>query len=657
MRLLGLNDQEIIKRLQREAKNRKNAWKRAHAFFDLFDQFYYFERYGKKAPGSSSGKDGVEVQVNDGTNVIDLAIGLLGGTEIDIHAVSIETDAESTRDTSEVEAWLWGVLDANAQDQGEEPHEAALFDALRLGMGVLQIYYDGDRDCPFVVKPLDPYTVYPEEGGPKGKWRSILVIEKKPVTQLEEEWGTRIPEKSNAPYEDRERLKLDEVDYWGYEYVDEELAAKLSEEMGLGEEMDGEGMPPEGGPEIPALPYGEEEFSSYGKQVPMMEGRSPEEGRLPQGEQMPFSEQQGIEPGWYIVNCVLAVGGGKRGHHILRMPTIVDGYEELPFTFVGCKPGGGRARGERRPEYYFLSALFPIHKAIPLSDLNMSAKQKQVALYTNLPILHSLPRSGKGASLQWDQKLGNLVGIRKAEGEDISFPQWPGNPPDVFAMDAFYKKQIQEGSFSSVAMGEQVQLSGFAMSQLWQANLVRLSQPRKSLARALKDVFRKIQGYATQLAGEEPIQFLCRYKKILGKMIEMTGQELEGFIIDVELSTDLPQDKYRRMAIGMQMAQLGPQSPFSQRTLGERFFDIQQMEEEERQKIDEAMRNNAIIKAMAIQDAVEAESGEKIPLEFLIQGGPEVAQLAQMIGVSGQAASQQEMGREQQQPQRPQGGM
>ena len=67
------------------------------------------------------------------------------------------------------------------------------------------------------------------------------------------------------------------------------------------------------------------------------------------------------------------------------------------------------------------------------------------------------------------------------------------------------------------------------------------------------------------------------------------------------------------------------------------------------------MRNNAIIRAMQIQDAVEAETGEKIPLEFLMQGGPEVAQLAQMIGTSGQVASQQEMGREQQQPQRPGG--
>jgi len=284
----------------------------------------------------------------------------------------------------------------------------------------------------------------------------------------------------------------------------------------------------------------------------------------------------------------------------------------------------------------------------------MSAKQKQVALYTNLPILHSLPRSGKGATIQWDNKLGNLVGIRTAEGEDISFPQWPGNPPDVFALDAFYKKQIQEGSFSSVAMGEQVQLSGFAMSQLWQANLVRLAQPRKSLGRALKDIFRKIQGYATRFAGDEPIQFLCKYKKI-AQLVEMKGEELEPFIIDVELSTDLPQDQYRRMAIGIQLAQLGPQSPFSQRALGELFFDIQQMEEMESQKIDEAMRQNAIIKAMAIQDAVEAETGEKIPLEFLIAGGPEVAQLAQMIGgVGGQVASQEEMGREQQQ-QRPQG--
>lgn len=619
MRLLGLSNEEVEKRLQKEARSRKRAWSRQRQFFQLSDSIYYFERHGKKNPGNISGSDGIEVQTNDGTNVVDLTVGLLTETEVDITAVPVSPEAEGQRESSELEAWLWGVLDVNCEDQGRGPHVDALNDATRLGMGVLYTYFDEDRPCPFVIKSIDPYTVYPEEGAnPKGAWRSVIVIERKPVTQLEEEWGKRIPEATGQVYEQRERVEIDEIDYWGHEFVDEELAAELQEQMGPPElavpslglpelappspELAAPGM---GSPELAALPPGMP-GAELTAPAPEQQYAVPPTG-IP-GETQ--GEQFQIQPGWYVVNCVLT------GKHLVRPPTIMFGYEEIPFTIFGCKQGSGRAMGQKRPEYYFLSALFPIHKAILLLDANMSAQQKQVALYVNLPAVHKGGRMGR-TDAQFDAKLGDIIKLQYPD-EEFGFPRWQGNPPDVFATQAFHKKQIQEGSFSSVAMGEQMQLSGFAMSQLWQANLVRLAQPRRSWGHALKDMFRKIQSYAINFTPEEPIVLLCNYKKILSKIVQMTGIELAPFIVDVKLSTDLPQDKYRRYQIGIALAQLGPACPFSLRTLSELFFDIQQPEEEEMLKIQEMIRGNVVVEALMIQKAWEAWTGQYIDIDLLL---------------------------------------
>lgn len=629
MRLLGLDDSQVKRILLKEAKERRAAWARAHEFFEAYDRLYFFEHYDKKSPMNLMGKDGIEVEVNDATNIVDLTMGLLSNVEIDIHAIPLLSEEENIRDSSEVEAWLWGILNTNAEDQGQPPQNSALFDAVRLGMGVLFTYFDSDKGCPFVIKALDPYTVYPESGGPKGQWRSVLIVEKKSLTDLEEEWGATIDVSPDASYEKRESKKLEEIDYWGYEYVDEELAQRLTPEeeplpqippflMGVNEGIPG------GGAEMPEVGMG---------QIPPLF----DEG-LPQG----------LQPGWHVVNCVIA------GKHVLRPPTIMQGYEEIPLTIFGSKPTGGRAGGEERPEYLFLSSLFPVHKAILLSDANMSAQQKQITLYTNLPAVHKAGRLG-ASNINWDNKLGNIITLTQPD-EEFGFPTWRGNPPDVWAVDNFYKKQIQEGSFSAVALGAQEAMSGYAYSQLWQANLTRLAQPRQSFGLAMKDVFRKIQSYAVNLVPDQPMTLLCRYKKITGRMIEMAGRELQPYIIDTELSPELPTDRARNIAMGIQLAQLGPNCPFSKRGLAERFFDIQQPEEEENLKMQEMIRDNKVVQAMQLQDAWLQQTGEKIPLEVLLSGDTNVISRLQRAigqqpgGVSSQIAPAEEIGYAQQQP-------
>lgn len=583
MRLFGLENNDVIARLNKEIKDRKQAWRRQREFFTLCDSLYYFERYGQQRdPAVIKGDEGIEVQVNDGTNVVDLTVGLLGETDIDLRAVPITPDMEGQRETSEVEAWMQGVLDANCDDQGREPHIDGLNDAVRLGMGVMQVYVDTSRECPFVIKSIDPYTVYPEEGVcPKGLWRSVIIEEKKPVAQIEEEWGVRIPKMMGKPYDVREAEEIEEIDYWGYEFVDAELAQSMSEDL-LGTGAEGSTL-----------------------------SRNREE-RPPLGGESPGG---GIQPGWYVVNCIMA------GDYLIRPPQIVPGYEELPFVIWGCKQGGGRAFGKKRPEYYFLSALFPIHKAILLLDANMGALQKQVALFTNLPYGHYAGKMGH-TDLQFEAGLGKVLKFRYPD-ERFEMPKWPGNPPDVFAAQSFHKRQIQEGSYSSVQLGEQAQLSGYAMSQVWQANLVRLSQPRRNWGYALKDMYRKIQSYAVNFTPDHPIAVLCNYKKILNKMVQMTGGELEPFIIDIELSTDLPQDEYRRRQMGILLAKLGPQSPFSLRTLSEDYFDVQQPEKEEELKIQEMMRSHQVVQALMLWRALYSQMGIYVPFELLLR--PETA--------------------------------
>lgn len=551
MNLFGQEPSKVRQSMQAEATRRKAAFKRRNEFFQVYDRLYFLQHYGTKSPGAIEGtvggKKGVIAQVNDATVQVDTMKNLIGVKELRIKVFPRWISGEELEAGSEIERWLYAVLEAN-NDRYEvaELLNLVLGDVLRLGWGAVYSYWDNEvvsqsqmmlpevgltiTECPIILEKISPYFVYPELGGRHGRWRSHLIIEpKKNAQEVAEEWKVTPRVLREATPEAKHLQTVEYIVYWGWEYV---------------------------------------------------------------------------EGGWYVVNCVMA------DDEIIRPPTIMENYDALPITIFFCVP-----TGSPQWEYTSLSILFPLHLHIKLLDHLMSRLHKQVDIFTNLPVIHVKSRGGQGSSIKIDTGIYNLLELEP--GEDFKFPQWPGNPPDFHALMNIERQKIQEGGFSSLALGEAIPISGIAASRLWEANYVKLMTPTKSYSRALKSLLNKIKSLAVNFAPQMPISLLSNYPKASGNVI-LTGEMLAPYMLSPELFGDLPMDEFRMKALALQFSQLGERSPLSMETLLEDYLGIEQPEEEFAKKLVDVARQSKMIRLMQTWQYLQSQ-GYNIPLEFLAQ--------------------------------------
>lgn len=552
MNLFGQSPTNAKQLLQAEITQRKAACKKRNAFFEEYDRLYFLQHYGVGKAGKIKGKKGIEAQVNDATTQVNIMRQLIGVKDLHIKVFPRYISQGELEAGSEIERWIWAVLEANNDRQEADVLDLALFDTIRLGWGAIYSYWDQDlanqsrmmmpaqepgmqampiiTECPIVLQKISPYYIYPESGGHQGRWRSFLIIEpEKNALEIAQEWGVKPKKLKEAKPGEQHRVTVEYTVYWGWER---------------------------------------------------------------------------IENAWYVVNCVMA------DNEMIRQPTIMEGYDALPITLFFCVP-----TGDARWEYMSLSCLFPIHLHVKLLDHLMSRLHKQVDIFTNLPLYHKKARGGPGSQLSLPKGMYNLIELET--GEDVGFPQWPGNAPDFHALFNYERQKIQEGGFSSLAMGETIPISGIAASRLWESNIVKLIEPSKTFTRGLKSLLNKVKSLAIQFAPDIPISLITNYPKASGNVILM-GQQLQPYILSPELAGELPMDQFRRLALGLQFAQLGERSPLSLETLYEKFLDIDQPEEEFAKKLVDIARQSKTIRLLQTWQYLQSQ-GFNIPLEFLAQ--------------------------------------
>jgi len=594
MNLYGQSPAAIKRMLGAEVTRRKQECRNRNLFFEEYDRLYYLQHYGEKKPGYFKGRKGIMAQVNDATTQVDLRCNLIGVKDLKIKVFPRWVSEGELAAGSEIERWVYAVLEANNDRIEDDVLDLVLFDAIRLGWGGVYSYWDDDvvkqsmmemppqamapqmaqgmpqpgampqgmpqgmgagqgmqviTECPIVIEPISPYYLYPEKGGPQGRWRSFLVIEdKKNAQEVYQEWGIEPKALKEAKIDQKHTTTVQYVVYWGWERIEDKN---------------------------------------------------------------------------WVVNCVMA------DDEIIRPPTIMEYYDALPITVFFCQ-----STGDPRWEYMYLSSLFPIHLDVKLLDHLLTRLHKQVDQLTNLPIFRKKPRTGPSTSLKMMQGMYNIVDLEA--DESIETYKWQGNPPDFHALFSIEQQKIREGGFSSLALGETIDVSGISASRQWESNVVKLMKPTKSFARGLKSLLKKITGLAVSHAPDMPISLITNYPKATGNVMLM-GSQLEPYVISPELVGELPMDQFRRLALGLQLSQLPPQLRIlSDETLLERFFDVDQPETEFEKRLIDLARASKTLQLIQTYQYLRSQG---LPIDITL-----LAQLEGMAGMQQQQAPMRQPG-------------
>jgi len=295
---------------------------------------------------------------------------------------------------------------------------------------------------------------------------------------------------------------------------------------------------------------------------------------------------------WVIENAILA-----DGKHWVVEPRYIPQYAELPFTLFP-----GRLTNDPAPERAALSILFPIERAVKDLEAQLSHQRRLVDLYSALPPVIETASGTEKPEL--DAALGKVVHLK--QGDRFYFPTWPGSPPDMDRSISQTMEEVQEGSYYSSAYGAGTGGSGYGLSLQNDSGRIRLNQFQRNLERSWAIVFRKMLSLAARFA---PNQNLPVYGRLNGKpfVLGITGGDMLGYRIDVEVRPQFPQDETRKTTIA---AQLKAQDLLSERTIQERYLDVDYPDVELDRKLKQMALQNPDLMRAKIMQVIQEQSPE-----------------------------------------------
>ncbi len=280
----------------------------------------------------------------------------------------------------------------------------------------------------------------------------------------------------------------------------------------------------------------------------------------------------------------------------VKPPTIMNGYSELPYKIQLYKPTNSSPEG-------WHNIMIPMESSVELLERTVNRRSKQIDIYTALPIIS---RTQTGRVVQVDPGLFNHVNI--GTDESIEFPSWPGNAPDVQLHMEFLRSRVNQSGFSDVMFGGSGEAAGYAMSQMGDMNRIRMEQPIKHLELLLTSWSKMVINMITEFASDYEI---CIYGQHKGKNYSeyIHVEDLKGYSIRAEIRPSYPAEESRKVAMGSQAKGI-----LSDYTIMERFFDIEQPEDEQERKMIEAASAHPLVVEYAIVSELKerADGGDEI---------------------------------------------
>jgi len=294
-----------------------------------------------------------------------------------------------------------------------------------------------------------------------------------------------------------------------------------------------------------------------------------------------------------VRNCCLFNSRFIPGYELREMA----GYTDLPYTVQLFKPTDKNESGK------WQSIITPLVESVSLLERSVNRRQRQIDIYSSLPIV-TKTHPGRPISVEG---LGHHVNL--STDEEIGFPSWPGNAPDVQMQMDFFRARIQQSGFSDVMFGSGAsQVTGYALSQLGDQNRIRLEQPVKHLELLFTSWAKKAIKMCSHFAGGGQVKVYGTMKgQDFAEWIDF--EDAKEFVVRAEIRPKFPNEEVRRHAMATQA-----RGVLSDWTIMERYLDIQQPDEEmERQQIEVAMKNPMVQSYIMMAELNKrAEEGDKI---------------------------------------------
>lgn len=549
---------EVLQRIER-AKQFVRPWKEN---IERWRRLYNLNHYKSKPKQR-------EVQYNDPTftNTIDLAVGIMLANRLRWHAFGSQPSDEAQHETSQIEKLLDGTLMVNDEREEASQLYQLYLHFCRDGGAAFYSIFDPVLAKRFKFKKDIPDA---EQGS-----RSVWAFRENPLrVQIIDPMSL-----ITLPGGPKRWLMLGRVEQRTVLDVEVQYGVRIAKYSSLSEETKA---------------ITEDEFIDawdYTFQMTPMKG---EDGKVVQDD----GGANILVPEAVVRNTILFAGEAVRGPRIMR------DYEDLPYTVQFFKPVG------KGPEEWH-SLISVMESSVALLERTFNRRAHQIDVFTGLPIV---TKTQLGRAVKLDPGLYNSVTI--STDEEIGFPTWQGNPPDLNNQVDFLRSRIQQSGFSDVMFGSGVnQVAGYALSQLGDQNRIRLEQPMAHLELLLGTWAKKALNLLNAFAKGAQVRV---YGQQRGEdYIEYVGvADLLDYSVRAEIRPTFPNEETRKSAIATQAKGI-----LSEHTIMERYYDIEQPDDEEEWKIIEAVSRHPVVVHYTIMNELtkRAQAGNDVAQKTLQQ--------------------------------------
>lgn len=282
-------------------------------------------------------------------------------------------------------------------------------------------------------------------------------------------------------------------------------------------------------------------------------------------------------------------------------PRLMPQYPDLPYTIQFFKPVG------EDPENW-KNIMSAQESSVELLERAINRRSKQIDIYTALPLIS---KTQTGRVVQLDGGLFNHVNM--GTDETIEFPKWQGNPPDVQVHVDFLRSRVNQSGFSEVMFGMGGDSAGYALAQQGDQNRIRLEQPIRHIELLLTTWARKCLDMLDVFAAGTSI---CIYGSYQGRDFNehIMVDDFKGYAVSAEIRASFPAEETRKVAMATQA-----KGTLSNYTILERYFDIEQPEDEQdRQLIEIVSAHPSVVQYTIMKELAErAQDGDEVAAKVL----------------------------------------
>lgn len=554
-----------LKRIEQRFLRAQKLVEPFHHNIERWRRWYDFEHYrGRPKPNEPQYADPTP------TNTVDLAVGILLANKLDFRANAWMSDRQEEEETSKVEKYCAGTIEVNSQREGYHIEYETTLNFARDGVGILYSVWDNALAREYLT------TIETEQG-------QLQVYRETPIrTQVIDPLKMfMVPGGSKGRW-----LYVCRVEEMSVFDVEMEYNVQLARFDHMSDEQ---------------------KMEHLGRLIDYWEyAKNDKEVVLEDGSVSRYEDGTAVTETRTVVKNAIIFDNDT----YVRPLRVMEGYDEIPYTIQFFKPV---KRDD--PKQWSHNIIRPLENTVQYLEKAINRRSRQIDVFSSLPLV---TKTMPGRQVQVDPGMGNIVNMRA--NEDVGFPRWPGNAPDVEQQISFFRGRLQQSGFSDVVFGAGAsQVSGYALSQLGDQNRIRLEQPVIHLQMLYNSWAKKILSLTKNFAGPRHVRV---YGRTRGKdfVEQLQGSFADQYLVRSQIKPEFPNEKVRKHAMATQA-----RGVLSERTLMENYYDIEQPDDERDRRLQEMAENHpAMIQyAVILQLRKWAQEGDEaagMALQALMAG-------------------------------------